>query len=115
MEEAESALVTATGADERLALIRTVTELNNDFHRLIQQASRNSRLQRVVRMVVDVPLVFRSFYWYTESELTEAAREHEEIIQALIDRDGDRSEALMRRHINRGLNTLRREITGVRG
>jgi DNA-binding GntR family transcriptional regulator len=101
--------------EERLVWVREVTELNNEFHRLIQLASRNSRLQRVVRMVVDMPLVFRSFYWYTESELSEAAREHEEIIEALVARDGDRSEQLMRRHITRGLNTLRREITDSRG
>ena len=114
MEEAELGMAKATTADERLHVIREVTECNNEFHRLIQQASRNSRLQRVVRTVVDVPLVFRSFYWYTESELNEAAHEHREIIAALLSRDGDRSEALMRAHITRGLNTLRREITDGR-
>ena len=115
MEEVEAAMAGTITSEERLVLIREVTELNNEFHRLIQLASRNSRLQRVVRMVVDMPLVFRSFYWYTESELSEAAREHEEIIEALVARDGDRSEQLMRRHITRGLNTLRREITDIRG
>lgn len=114
MAEVEHAMASVTAAEERLVFIREVTELNNEFHRLIQLASRNSRLQQVVRMVVDVPLVFRSFYWYTESELSEAAREHEEIIEALVARDGDRSELLMRRHITRGLNTLRREITDAR-
>jgi DNA-binding GntR family transcriptional regulator len=102
------------GSGERLAIVRGVTELNNEFHRIIQQASRNARLQQIVRTVVDVPLVFRSFYWYTDRELAEAAREHEEIIDALAQRDGARSEELMRRHIGRGLNTLRREISGIR-
>jgi len=115
MEEVEAAMAGTSAPEERLVWVREVTELNNEFHRLIQLASRNSRLQRVVRMVVDMPLVFRSFYWYTESELSEAAREHEEIIEALVARDGDRSEQLMRRHITRGLNTLRREITDSRG
>lgn len=114
MEEIERAMATVPPGEERLVFIREVTELNNEFHRVIQLASRNSRLQQVVRMVVDVPLVFRSFYWYTESELSEAAREHEQIIEALVARDGDRSEALMRAHITRGLNTLRREISGTR-
>lgn len=114
MEDAERTMPGANSAEEKLAVIREVTECNNEFHRLIQLASRNSRLQRVVRTVVDVPLVFRSFYWYTESELAEAAREHREIIEALASRDGDRSEDLMRRHITRGLNTLRREITDGR-
>lgn len=112
MEAAEARIPQLEDAESRLDAVREVTELNNEFHRLIQQASRNSRLQRVVRTVVDVPLVFRSFYWYTESELSEAAREHRGIIEALLARDGDRSEELMRAHIGRGLNTLRREIAG---
>ena len=114
MVDVEGALAPAKASDESLARIREVTELNNEFHHLIQVASRNSRLQRVVRMVVDVPLVFRSFYWYTESELSEAAGEHEGIIDALVARDADRAEALMRAHITRGLNTLRREIVDAR-
>lgn len=110
MVEVERSLATVAGGEERLNLIRAITELNNEFHQLIQQASRNSRLQQVVRTAVDVPLVFRSFYWYSESELAEAASEHEEIIDALAAHDSERSEALMRRHITRGLNTLRREV-----
>ena len=100
------------GTGDRLSMVRGVTELNNEFHRGIQQASRNRRLQQVLRTVIDIPLVFRSFYWYTDSELTEAAHEHELIIGALSQGDGERSEQLMRQHVARGLNTLRREISG---
>jgi DNA-binding GntR family transcriptional regulator len=112
MNELEREIISGSG--DRLTLVRGVTELNNEFHGVIQKASRNARLQQIVRTVVDVPLVFRSFYWYTDGELAEAAREHEEIIEALALRDGMRSEDLMRRHISRGLNTLRREISGSR-
>lgn len=111
MNELERKII--EGASDRLALIRGVTELNNEFHRGIQQASRNRRLLQVLRTVVDIPLVFRSFYWYTDSELTEAAKEHELIIEALAKGDRERSEQLMRQHISRGLNTLRREIAGA--
>jgi DNA-binding GntR family transcriptional regulator len=111
MNEYEQHIINGTG--DRLSMVRSVTELNNEFHQSIQRASRNARLQQILRAVIDIPLVFRSFYWYTDSELVEAAGEHEEIIEALAAHDGDRSEELMRRHITRGLNTLRREISRV--
>lgn len=95
---------------ERLETILPVTDLNNQFHRIIQEASRNSRLTQIVRSVVDVPLVFKSFYWYSDLELAEAADDHRKIIEALRARDADRAEELMKAHITRGLNTLRREM-----
>jgi DNA-binding GntR family transcriptional regulator len=96
--------------DERLAKIRIVTDINSEFHRLIQRASRNSRLEAILRTVVERPLVFQSFYWYSDRELAEARAEHMDIVGALKDRDGARAEALMKRHITRGLNTLLREM-----
>src|SRR5581483_2428649 len=69
-------LLPAGSDQERLAMIRTVTDLNNEFHRLIQRASRNSRLESLLRTVVSVPLVFQSFYWYSDRELAESCAEH---------------------------------------
>jgi DNA-binding GntR family transcriptional regulator len=63
-------------------------------------------------MIVSVPLVFQSFYWYSDQELAESCAEHDEILRALEERDGTRAEALMRKHIMRGFNTLRRELSG---
>lgn len=101
---------TGTVGDERLAMIRAVTDINNTFHRMIQTASRNSRLETILRSIVSVPLVFQSFYWYSDRELAESLAEHDEILDALKQRDGARAEALMQRHITRGLNTLLREV-----
>lgn len=109
MAEVERAGIGAAG-DERLTVIRTVTDINNAFHRLIQVASRNSRLETTLRAIVSVPLVFQSFYWYSDHELAESHAEHQEILTALTERDGPRAEALMQRHITRGLNTLLREV-----
>lgn len=99
--------------EERLTMIRTVTEINNQFHRLIQRASRNGRLETLLHTIVSVPLVFQSFYWYSDRELAQSYTEHGEIIRALEDRDGPRAEELMKVHITRGLNTLLREMPNV--
>jgi DNA-binding GntR family transcriptional regulator len=98
---------------DRLAMIRTVTDLNNEFHRLIQRASRNTRLESLLRTIVSVPLVFQSFYWYSDRELAESCAEHAEILDALRQRDGARAENLMKRHITRGLNTIVRELPNL--
>ena len=99
--------------EERRKMVVAVTELNNEFHALIQVASRNSRLSNVAQSVVDVPLVFKSFFWYSDSEMREAAEDHRVILRALAARDADGAEAAIRAHIQRGLNTLRRDLPEV--
>jgi DNA-binding GntR family transcriptional regulator len=110
MLEIEQSVTAGQSDEERLAAIRTVTDLNNEIHRGIQRASRNRRLESLLRTIVSVPLVFQSFYWYSDRELAESSREHAEILEALKDRDGERAESLMRRHITRGFNTILREL-----
>ena len=99
--------------EARRRMVVAVTELNNEFHALIQTASRNSRLSDVTRSVVDVPLVFKSFFWYSDSEMSEAAEDHRVILRALAARDADAAEAAIRAHITRGLNALRRDLPEV--
>lgn len=98
--------------DERHQMIVAVADLNNEFHGLIQTAARNSRLRELIRMVVDVPLVFKSFFWYSDLEMQEAAEDHRQIIAALRARDPVHAETALRDHITRGLNTLRRDLPG---
>lgn len=100
----------AAGDGSRIELIRRVTEINKEFHNLIHVAARNRRLEPVLRSVIEVPLMFTSFYWYTNRELREAANDHQAILDALEAREPEKAEELMKRHISRGLNTLRREL-----
>jgi DNA-binding GntR family transcriptional regulator len=110
MLEVEQTVSAGQSDEERLDAIRTVTDLNNELHRGIQRASRNRRLESLLRTIVSVPLVFQSFYWYSDRELAESSREHAEILDALKERDGVLAESLMRRHITRGFNTILREL-----
>ena len=99
--------------DERRLMVVALAELNNQFHGLIHTASRNSRVRELVRTVVDVPLVFKSFFWYTDSELRESCADHRRILQGLRIHDTTESEIAIRDHIARGLNTLRRELSAT--
>ena len=109
MIEIEREGIGAVG-ESRRELVAAVAELNNEFHELIHTASRNSRLREIVRTVVDVPLVFRSFFWYSDAEMAESAEDHGRIMEALRAGDPERAEATIRAHITRGLNTLRRDL-----
>jgi DNA-binding GntR family transcriptional regulator len=82
--------------------IRLLVALNNEFHRTIIESSRNRRLWRLVQRTVEVPLVFKAFFWYTPYERAISNHYHRQILKALESTDGERAEILMREHIYEG-------------
>ena len=82
--------------------IRRLVVLNNEFHGIIIEASRNGRLRRLVRRTVEVPLVFKAFYWYGPRERTISNHYHRQILTALEAGDGERAEIIMREHVYEG-------------
>lgn len=76
-----------------------LTALNGRFHRAIAKASRNAQLEAMVRGVMDVPLVYRTFQRYTPQRLQASSFQHNELVEALRAEDADWAEALMRAHI----------------
>lgn len=79
---------------------------NQVFHDTIVRASGNARLADLLPLVVDVPLQFRSFSWYTDEERRLSNFFHRSILHALHTRDPDRARALMQEHIYRGRDFL---------
>jgi len=82
--------------------IRLLVTLNNEFHGIIVEASRNRRLKRLIRRTVEVPLVFKAFFWYTPHERVISNHYHRQILGALKVGDGERAEIVMREHIYEG-------------
>lgn len=82
--------------------IRTLVALNNEFHGTIIAASRNKRLERLIRRTVEVPLVFKAFFWYGPHERMISNHYHRQILNALRDGDADRAEIVMREHVYEG-------------
>lgn len=87
---------------EREEEIRLLVSLNGEFHDTIAEASENRRLQRLIQRTVEVPLVFKSFLWYTPEERRISNHYHRKILGALQAGDGSRSEIVMRGHIYEG-------------
>ncbi len=91
--------------------IRLLVTLNNEFHGIIVEASRNRRLKRLIRRTVEVPLVFKAFFWYTPHERVISNHCHRQILGALEAGDGERAEIVMREHIYEGRDFVIKAIS----
>lgn len=75
--------------------IRWLVARNQEFHGTIVEASRNRRLATLLRRTVEVPLVFKGFFWYTPEEWAISNHYHRQILRALEQGDGERAEIVM--------------------
>ena len=82
--------------------IRLLVTLNNEFHGIILTASRNNRLGHLLRHTVELPLVFKAFFWYGTHERLVSNHYHRQILNALEKGDAERAEIVMREHVYEG-------------
>ena len=82
--------------------IRRLVARNTEFHGTIVAAGRNSRLERLIRRTVEVPLMFKAFFWYTPRERAISNHYHRQILHALQHGDAERAEIVMREHVYEG-------------
>lgn len=96
--------------------IRRLVSLNQEFHGTIVEASRNRRLGRLLRGTVQIPLMFKAFFWYTPHERTISNQYHRQILEALEKGDADRAEIMMREHVYEGrdfvIGALKEDMNG---
>lgn len=96
------AIARTHGAEGRRLLRISRTELivvNDAFHNAIVAASGNQRLVEMIGHNRDFYFNYRIADIYTEDEIEASVVQHEAIMGALWDRDGQRAEAITRRHI----------------
>lgn len=91
----------ALNGSREAELAQRLTELNSRFHQVVIEATGNRRLKRVLRQVIESPLVFRTFYWYTEQERAHSFRDHRELLAACRAHDPVWAEAVIRSHISK--------------
>jgi len=93
--------------------IERIGNLNSQFHRLIQSFSGNARLATLMPVLIEAPLVLRTFATYEPRELLRSAAHHIEIVSALEARDSEWAAAIMRSHIHAAQNSSRRAQDGA--
>ena len=96
--------------DDHEEEIRTLVGLNQRFHGTIAGASRNRRLKRLINRTVEIPLMFKAFFWYTPRERVRSNQYHRRILQALERGDADRAEIIMREHVYEGRDFVIRAL-----
>ncbi len=77
-----------------------VGELNSHFHRRLHEFADNPRLAMLMPMLIEAPLVMRTFTQYDPAELLRSAAHHLEIVSALKARNPDWAASIMLSHIH---------------
>jgi DNA-binding GntR family transcriptional regulator len=92
-------------SNRRFARLRVGKDLaqlakeNHLFHNTILEAADSERLSAMVRGVIELPLIYKSFFWYSPGQKHFSEHYHEQITRALEGRDGERAEFLMKEHV----------------
>lgn len=90
--------------------VRWLVAANQEFHGTVVAASRNKRLRWLIERTVQVPLVFKAFFWYGPGERAISNHYHRQIVRALEQRDAERAEILMREHVYEGRDFVIRAL-----
>ena len=69
------------------------------FHNALLDLADSERLTRMVRTTIDLPLVYRSYIWYSREQTQISLHYHQQIVHALDVRDPNRAELLMKEHV----------------
>jgi DNA-binding GntR family transcriptional regulator len=79
--------------------LRGVVRENLFFHNTILTLADSARLTALVRKVIELPLVYNSYRWYSGDQMQISVHYHRQIVTALADGDADRAELIMREHV----------------
>jgi DNA-binding GntR family transcriptional regulator len=88
------------GQGQDQTTVAYLLERNAEFHRIILEASDNRRLIVALRTIMEIPRVYKSYYWHDERERQRSFLYHRELIEAFRNRDSLWAEATMKIHIH---------------
>lgn len=86
--------------------VREIVEENLCFHTTILEAAGSDRLTEMVRKVIELPLVYKSYHWYSPDQKRMSEHSHAQLVRVLRARDPERAELTMRNHIYEGRDVL---------
>jgi len=79
--------------------VRDLVRENVFFHSAILEAAGSDRLSSMVRKVIELPLVYKSYIWYSPDQKQISAHYHRQIVNALTAGDAERAELVMKEHV----------------
>jgi len=87
-----------------------VGNLNSQFHYAIHELADSKRLSALMPVLIEAPLMLRTFSKYDPTELLRSAAHHFEIVAALEAKDGDWAASIMKSHIHAAQHSIQREL-----
>jgi DNA-binding GntR family transcriptional regulator len=69
------------------------------FHNTILAIAGSARLTAMVRKVIELPLVYTSYRWYSPEQKRISVHYHRQLVKALAAADADRAQLIMSEHI----------------
>lgn len=108
----EEALAELRASCERFSMLVGGSDLhelvaeNATFHRAVWRAAASERLASMIEEVVAIPLVYRSYVWYSPEQSRSSHDLHRRVLAALAARDGVAAETLMHQHVLAGRDVL---------
>jgi DNA-binding GntR family transcriptional regulator len=95
--------------------LRDLVRENLFFHNTILSAAGSVRLAEMVRKVIELPLVYKSYIWYSPDQKRISAHYHRQITTALEARDSERAELIMKEHVYEARDLLVTHLRGAAG
>ncbi len=85
-------------------------DANRAFHEVIYDAAQSPRLGQLLAKLVEAPVVLRTARTYSQGDLRQSARDHDELVAAFVARDPDWARAVMGSHLRRAFHTFVRSV-----
>lgn len=79
--------------------VRALVKENLAFHNAILEAAGSARVAAMVRKVIELPLVYKSYIWYSPEQRRISSHYHRQIARALETHDAERAELVMKEHV----------------
>lgn len=91
---------------------RELMKLDQQIHRRVYQAARNSYLESTLERYFNLSLRLWFLVLDHEVRLRAAVEEHAELLEAVVAHDADRAESIMRRHVTGFEHEIRKALVG---
>lgn len=95
--------------------VHQLVEENQLFHTIVLEAARSPRLLEMVRTVIELPLIYKSYIWYSAEQKRISEHAHRQLTHALAAHDADRAEIVMKLHLLEARDLLIARMREERG
>ena len=99
-----------TAIDQAAPDVARFLEANRAFHDAVIDAADSPRLGQLLGRLVEAPVVLRTARTYSQDDLRQSARDHDELIAAFAARDPDWARAVMGSHLRRAFHTFAKAV-----